>query len=70
MSPNIKNCVFDGLLLRYSCMHFKIPLQDIVDGDDDRTAAEELSDANSADVGKTKFNMLRLSDHSLGSNSL
>ena len=59
------------IVFLYSCIHFKLPLQDnIVDDDDDRAAAEELSDANSADVGKTKFNMLRLSDHSLGSNSL
>lgn len=37
-------------------------LQDVVDGDDDRAAAEEESDANSADVGKMKFTMLRLTD--------
>ena len=37
-------------------------LQDVVDGDDDRAAAKEASDANSADVGKMKFTMLRLTD--------
>ncbi len=47
----------------YFCIHLKLPLlQDVVDGDDDRAAAEEASDANSADVGKMKFTMLRLTD--------
>ncbi len=55
----------------YFCIHLKLPLlQDVVDGDDDRAAAEEESDANSADVGKIKFNLLRLTDHTPGSNSL
>ena len=53
----------------YAIPAFKLSLQDLSDGDDDRTAAQEASDANSAEVGKIKYSLMRLSDMSPGSNS-